>query len=76
LAGYLCARNEIYLAKKHFGIGVICNTVCFGIIRAILFNVNVWLKRKTYEEKRYFWYFLIGVLAGIFNVSKIPAIKK
>jgi GT2 family glycosyltransferase len=72
LVGYLIARNEIYLAKKHFGFGTICNTVWYGIKRAIIFNAGAWLKRKTYEDKRYCWYYVLGIFAGLFNISKLP----
>jgi len=76
LAGYLMGRNEIYLAKKHFGFYIVWSTIRFGIKRALIFNVGALVKKKAYDEKRFCLNYMIGVFAGLFSISKIPFIKK
>lgn len=72
LAGFLWGRNEVYLAKKHFGYNVVLSVLWFRIKRSIRTNVGAWVKGKTYDEKRYWWYSMLGLLAGFFNISKLP----
>jgi GT2 family glycosyltransferase len=72
LAGYLWGRNEVYLAKKHFSAGVILSNILFRLKRSFITNLNAWVRRKTFDEKRFWWYYLRGTFAGIFNITKIP----
>lgn len=73
LAGFLWGRNEVYLAKKHFNSDVVRTNILFRLKRAFITNANAWLKWKTFDEKRFWWYYMLGTLAGIFNVSKMPS---
>ncbi|HLN56057.1 MAG TPA: glycosyltransferase [Bacteroidales bacterium] len=73
LAGFLWGRNEVYLAKKHFHSDVVRTNILFRLKRAFITNANAWLKWKTFDEKRFWWYYMLGTLAGIFNVSKMPS---
>lgn len=75
LAGYLWGRNEVYLAKKHFRSDVVRSNIIYRLKRALITNANAWLKWKTFDEKRFWWYYMRGTFAGIFNVSKIPQVK-
>lgn len=76
LAGFLMGRNEIYLAKKHFGLNIILNSIWFRIRKAFVDNFYAFWLKADFNEKLYFWYYFLGVLAGIFNVRKIPFIKQ
>ena len=73
LAGYLWGRNEVYLAKKHFDSGVIFSNVMFRLKRSFITNLNCWMRQKTSDEKRFWWYYLRGTFAGIFNITGIPS---
>lgn len=75
LAGFLWGRNEVYLAKKHFRSDVIRSNIWFRLKRSLITNMNAWVKGKTPDEKRFWWFYLRGTFAGIFNVSKIPSFK-
>jgi hypothetical protein len=72
LAGFLWGRNEVYLAKKHFRSGVILSNICYRLKRSAATNIDAWVKGKTYDEKRFWWYYMLGTFAGIFNISKMP----
>lgn len=75
LAGFLWGRNEVYLAKKHFKSLVVTNNILFRLKRAFITNAKAWLKWKTADEKRFWWYYLLGTLAGIFNISTLPSFR-
>lgn len=72
VAGFLWGRNEVYLAKKHFRAGVIMSNIWYRLKRCLITNINAWIKGKTPEEKRFWWYYLRGTFAGIFNITKVP----
>jgi GT2 family glycosyltransferase len=72
MAGYLWGRNEVYLAKKHFTNGVILSNIMYRLKRSFITNLNAWARRKTVDEKRFWWYYLRGTFAGIFNITKMP----
>jgi GT2 family glycosyltransferase len=75
LAGFLWGRNEVYLAKKHFGSAFVMSIVWYRIKRSIRTNIGNWIKGKTYDEKKYWRYYLLGIFAGLFNISKLPITK-
>jgi GT2 family glycosyltransferase len=75
IAGFLWGRNEIYLAKKHFQAGIIWSNVVFRLKRAFVTNMSAWLKGKAIDEKKFWWYYMLGTFAGIFNIYKIPSGK-
>lgn len=72
LAGFLWGRNEVYLAKKHLGTKLVWSISWLRIKRSVRRNIGAWVNGKTYDEKRYWWHYLLGVWAGIFNISKFP----
>lgn len=72
MAGFLWGRNEVYLAKKHFHSAIIWSNVWYRIKRSVRTNIGAWVKGKAYDEKRFWWYYMLGTLAGIFNISKVP----
>jgi len=72
LAGYLWGRNEVYLAKKHFHSGVVWSNIWFRLKRSARTNFGAWVKGKPYDEKRFWWYYMLGTFAGIFNITKLP----
>jgi len=73
MAGYLWGRNEVYLAKKHFGPGVILSNILFRLKRSLVTNLKAWINGRTSDEKRFWWYYLRGTFAGIFNITGFPS---
>lgn len=67
LSGYLMGRNEIYLARKHFGFKTIMYTFLNRFSRAIRFNIAALIKGKSKSVKKFSWHYLKGTFAGIFN---------
>lgn len=67
MAAYLIGRNEIYLARKYFGIRVVLSTTILRLIRSIRLILAVYLKKMTEDNKKYAKYYFKGVFAGIFN---------
>lgn len=76
MVGFLMGRNEIYLAKKHFGINIVFNAIWFRIKRANRFIIASILKNKTKDDKKFAFSYLLGVLSGVLNIKVIPFIKK
>ena len=72
MAGFLWGRNEVYLAKKHFHSGLVRSNIWFRLKRSARTNLGAWIKRKPYDEKRFWWYYMLGTFAGIFNITKLP----
>lgn len=72
LAGYLKARNSIYLAHKHFGILIVLNTFISMFIEAVRINLAAWIKNKSIDHKKYSYNFLLGTFAGLMNIVKVP----
>lgn len=64
---YLIGRNEIYLARKYFGIRVVFSTAILRFKRSIRLLLAVYLKNMTLDNKEYANNYLKGVFAGLFN---------
>lgn len=71
-AYFFWGRNEIYLAKKHFGIGVIWSSITFRLKVAIRWNIYSILKKEDKKLRLCHLSYLKGVMAGIFSISLIP----
>ena len=71
LAGFLEGRNEIYLAKKHFGTTVVLRTFMHRFKIAVIGNVSALIKNKDLKVKLFYRNYFIGVMAGILGIEKI-----
>ena len=72
LAGFLKSRNSIYLAHKHRNIITVLRTFSTWFFEAIKINLSAWVKNKSIDHKKYSFNFLLGTMAGLFNIVKIP----
>ena len=72
LAGYLIARNSIYLAHKHFTLFKVFSTFGGRFYIAIRIIFSAWLKNKSKDHKKYCYCFLLGTFAGLINYQNIP----
>ena len=72
LSGFLMGRNEIYLAKKHFGIIVIFLTIVTRFKTAIRLIIAATIKQRSENVKLFNRYYLKGAFAGSFGINKLP----
>lgn len=63
IAPYLIARNKVYLAKKHFGLGRALIIYCFLAVNSI----RMMWKNRTMEGIIYHRFGLKGANAGLYN---------
>ena len=76
LAGFFMGRNDIYLAKKHFKSSIVFFTILHKFTLALRMIVGSWIKNKHKSEKLFAYYLLVGAVAGVLNLSKVPSALK
>lgn len=78
LAGYLQGRNDLIIARKYYKRGIILRTGLTRLFLAIRSIAGAFIKKRSIDAVVYSFFYLFGVLAGIFKYYKIPAtlIKK
>lgn len=74
MSGFLCGRNGIYLAIKHYGLTVQLLTSIHRLFHSIKTLIGAFLKHREKDRIIYCWNYLIGVIYGILRIMKNPYI--
>lgn len=67
MVGYLMGRNEIYLARKHFGIREILYTFFLRFFRSIRLILAAYIKNEPKSHRKYAYHYMKGTFAGLLN---------